>query len=245
MSLSGARILVADDQPDVARTLTSPLRAGGALLRFVGDGQQAMEAIRAGGIDLLIADMKMPPNEWGGLWLLEQLQQHQIEIPTLVLSGEGQQRQTIQAMRFGAKDWISKSRAHSELATNCTMQLEIAFRQGVEAMATGGPGPLAYGYARYQRSIGGELQYSEGLRLLEEILRFVALIGLASSDPVTGGLRKLRLPAAVGKAKLRHLAGGNTRTSRQYGTEPVVRGAEPPSDAKGPQGVSGDCPAAQ
>ena len=109
MSLSGARILVADDQPDVARTLTSPLRAGGALLRFVGDGQQAMEAIRAGGIDLLIADMKMPPNEWGGLWLLEQLQQHQIEIPTLVLSGEGQQRQTIQAMRFGARTGSRKA----------------------------------------------------------------------------------------------------------------------------------------
>jgi CheY-like chemotaxis protein len=192
VSLSGARILVADDQPDVARTLTEPLRAGGAVLRFVDDGQQALEVIRAGGNDLLIADMKMPPNDWGGLWLLDQLQQHQIGIPTLVLSGEGQQRQTIQAMRFGAKDWISKGRADTELATNCTMLLETGLRQGVEAMATGGPSPLAYGFARYRRSIGGELQYSEGLRLLEEILRFVALIGLASSDPVHGGFRKLQ-----------------------------------------------------
>jgi CheY-like chemotaxis protein len=100
VSLRGARILVADDQLDVARTLTEPLRAAGATLRFVSDGMEALDSIRAGGHDLLIADMKMPPHDWGGLWLLEQLKQRRYGIPCLVLTGEGQQRQTIEAMRF-------------------------------------------------------------------------------------------------------------------------------------------------
>ena len=171
---------------------TQPLRAAGAVLRYVGDGEQALKVIREGGNDLLIADMKMPPNDWGGLWLLQQLQQHQIGLPALVLSGEGQQRQTIEAMRFGAKDWISKGQADTELVANCTLQLETSLQHAVEAMATSAPSPLAYGYARYQRAIGGELQYSEGLRLLEEILRLVTLIGLASIDPMSGGLRRLQ-----------------------------------------------------
>jgi CheY-like chemotaxis protein len=192
VSIKGARIIVADDQPDVARTLTAPLRAAGAALQFVSDGEQALELIGAGGVDLLIADMKMPPNDWGGLWLLQQLQMQHIQMPTLVLSGEGQQRQTIEAMRFGAKDWVSKSRADTELVSHCTSVLEAVLSKAVEAMATGGPSPLAYGYARYQRAVGGELQYPEGLRLLEEILRFVTLIGLASTDGGGDGFRRLR-----------------------------------------------------
>lgn len=183
MNLRGARILIADDQSDVARTLTEPLRAAGAVLRFVDDGEQALEAIRQGGNDLLIVDMKMPPHEWGGLWLLEQLQKREIALPALVLSGEGQQRQTIAAMRYGAKDWISKGKASDELQPTSLLQLQMASEKAVEAMATRGPSPLAYGFARYRRAIGGELQYSEALRILEELVRFVAVVGLASSDP--------------------------------------------------------------
>ena len=193
MSLRSARILVADDQPDVARTLTEPLRAAGASLRFVSDGIEALDFLREGGYDLLIADMKMPPEDWGGLWLLRQLQQRDIKLPCLVLSGEGQQRETVEAMRLGAVDWIAKGEADAELLTHCTMHLDDAYGRAVEAMATGGASPLAYGFARYQRAVGGDRQYAEGLRLLEEVLRFVALIGLATCDPLKcGPFRKLQ-----------------------------------------------------
>jgi hypothetical protein len=74
-------------------------------------------------------------------------------------------------------------------------------------MATNGPSPLAYPFARYQRAIGGDLQYAEALRLLEEILRFVALIGLATCDPLRcGPFKKLQGPTP-GKTELRYVVG--------------------------------------
>jgi CheY-like chemotaxis protein len=198
VTLTGVNIVVADDQVDVARTLTQPLRTAGAKLRFVADGEQALELIRAGGNDLLIADMKMPPSDWGGLWLLQQLQRRQIGIPTLVLSGEGEQRQTIEALRYGAKDWIAKSQAAAELLSTCTRLMEVALGQAVEAMAAGGPSPLAYGYAKYRRSMGGDRQCIDGLRLIEAIVRFVTLIGLASSDAEScGKFRSVRATQMV------------------------------------------------
>ena len=66
--LSRVRILVADDQVDVARTLCSALRRHGALLTFVADAEQAYTRVDAEPYDLLIVDMKMPPGEWGSLW---------------------------------------------------------------------------------------------------------------------------------------------------------------------------------
>lgn len=182
VNLAGVHIIVADDQTDVAKTLTEPLKTAGASLQFATDGEQALQLVRAGGHDLLIVDMKMPPGDWGGLWLLKELQRVGIEMPALVLSGEGQRRQAVEALRCGATDWIDKADAHSELLMRCRQHMDLALDRAVEAVATGGPSPLAHAYARYQRSIGGDLQYNEALRLLEEIVRFVTLIGLAESN---------------------------------------------------------------
>lgn len=179
--LKGAHVVIADDQLDVARTLTQPLRSAGAVLDFAIDGEAALQRVLEGGVDLLIVDMKMPPHEWGGLWLLEQLRERGIGCTTIVLSGEGQQRQTVEALRLGAADWISKSHADVELVPRCTEHLEAARAGAVEDMVTRGPSPLAYAYARYRRSIGGELQYAEGIRLCEELVRFTALVGLAAA----------------------------------------------------------------
>ena len=62
-----ARILVADDQRDVATTLTAGLRDAGAFLSYVTDGEEALQRVAAGGFDLVLLDMKMPPGDWGGL----------------------------------------------------------------------------------------------------------------------------------------------------------------------------------
>ncbi|WP_460806324.1 response regulator [Micromonospora zhanjiangensis] len=63
--LHEARILVADDQNDVARTLSEPLRLRGASVVHVTDGAQALKEVRRGGYDLALLDMKMPPGDWG------------------------------------------------------------------------------------------------------------------------------------------------------------------------------------
>ena len=60
-------------------------------------------------------DLKMPPDVWGGLWLLQQLKDRRIKVPTIILSGEGTQAETIKGMRLGADDYVMKDQARVEL----------------------------------------------------------------------------------------------------------------------------------
>ena len=161
-ALNHSRILVADDQPDVARTLCTPLRRAGAMLTFVSNGEEVFTKLEERPFDLLVVDMKMSPGEWGGLWLLRELREGGWHVPALVLSGEGTKKQTIEALRFGAVDWIDKSEAFSELEEHCEAILQHAISDGLDNAAARLPTPLAHRLAAYSRAIGTEKQAFEG-----------------------------------------------------------------------------------
>jgi CheY-like chemotaxis protein len=177
--LAGTSILIADDQLDVVRTLCAALRQAGASLHFVPDGQAALEHISANPVDLIIVDLKMPPGEWGGLWLLEQLQRQ--TIPSIVLSGEDWGVR--EAFRLGAADYIAKTEVAQDLLVRCTEKLDESHAQALDRAARELPAPLAHRFARYQSATDPDKKLSEGLHTLEEILRFGAIIGLSSMAP--------------------------------------------------------------
>src|SRR3954467_13752707 len=93
------RILFVDDQRDVAVTLSKLLPKGSFECRFADDGEAALTRLSAEVFDLAVVDLRMPPDDWGGLWLLRELSERGLAIDTLVLSGEGGQSETIEAMR--------------------------------------------------------------------------------------------------------------------------------------------------
>lgn len=181
--LSGTIILVADDQTDVVRTLCQPLQKAGASLQYVADAHAALLELAAHPADLILADMKMPPEEWGGLWLLRQLREGGWAIPVVALSGEGSKRQVIEAQRLGANSWVDKDQAGEELLEQCTTLLTDSFGQALDLASMRLPTPLAYRFARYARMTDPDKKMSEGLHVLEAVLRFAALLGLSSTPP--------------------------------------------------------------
>lgn len=58
--MTGARILLADDDPGLREALEQVLAAGGYALVTVADGTRALEAVRADPPDLIILDQVMP-----------------------------------------------------------------------------------------------------------------------------------------------------------------------------------------
>ncbi|MCH6161581.1 response regulator [Streptomyces marispadix] len=181
--LTNMRILVADDQTDVARTLCRPLQKAGARLRFAADGHAALQEITDRPFDLVLVDMKMPPAEWGGLWLLRQLKHGGWRIPSLVLSGEGSKQQVIEALRLDADDWIVKDAAGEELLERCLSTIADHLRQSLEFAAAQLPTPLAHRLARYARTDDPNKKVLEGLHTLEAVLRFTTALGLSSTPP--------------------------------------------------------------
>jgi len=182
-SLSDTIILVADDQPDVVRTLCQPLHKAGASLRYVSDAYAALAALATHPTDLILADMKMPPEEWGGLWLLRELRKGGWAVPVMALSGEGSKRQVIEAQRLGANGWVDKDLASEELLQQCATLLTDSFEQALDLASLRLPTPLACRFARYARMTDPDKRMNEGLHALEVVLRFAALLGLSSTPP--------------------------------------------------------------
>ncbi|MEU9869796.1 response regulator [Actinomadura sp. NPDC048021] len=182
-SLQDTRILVADDQTDVAETLCAVLRANGASLTVVDNGEEAISKITTETFDLAIIDMKMPPGEWGGLWLLERFREEKICIPTLVLSGEGTKRQTIEAMRLGAVDWVDKSVADEELLRQCSSIIDDCLSRALENAGHFLPITLAVRYTRYLQLDDTESATMEGLRIIEGFLKFAGIVGFSTLEP--------------------------------------------------------------
>jgi CheY-like chemotaxis protein len=58
--MNGKRILVADDEPHIARVIELFLRREGYQVDLVRDGEQALESIMATAPDVLITDINMP-----------------------------------------------------------------------------------------------------------------------------------------------------------------------------------------
>lgn len=82
----GATILVVDDDPLVRRTVERTLGRAGYDVRVAGSGAEALTALQAGTVDLLLSDVMMDDIE--GPALLVAARAHQPSVPVLFMSGE-------------------------------------------------------------------------------------------------------------------------------------------------------------
>jgi CheY-like chemotaxis protein len=135
------KILWADDQIEVASTFGGLLEACSHKVVFAPDAEVALLLIHNGQFDVVLADLRMPPGKWGGLWLLEQLKSVPDAPAVVIVSGEGAQPETIQALRLGAVDYITKDRLHDELVNQMkALEVTLNVRRGVIGLIATGEG---------------------------------------------------------------------------------------------------------
>ncbi len=122
----GPRVLVADDNVDMRAYLTNLLGASGYQVSGVGDGEQALDAIRAQLPDLVISDVMMPKLD--GLQLLAALRadQRTAALPVLLLSARAGQEASIEGLLAGADDYLVKPFAAAELLARVRANVELA-----------------------------------------------------------------------------------------------------------------------
>lgn len=87
------RILVVDDNVMVRESYTELLRHRGYEVVQAGDGEQALDVIRDGIVDLAIVDVMMPV--MGGLELRQRLQDVAPEVPTILVTGQPDRLETL------------------------------------------------------------------------------------------------------------------------------------------------------
>ncbi len=105
-------ILVVDDEAPMRKLLLNNLKASGYAVRSAADGTEALKLLEENRFDLLLLDINLPgPN---GLQVLEAMR-HDVEMPVLMLSGRGRERDKVEALDRGADDYLTKPFGIAEL----------------------------------------------------------------------------------------------------------------------------------
>jgi two-component system, OmpR family, response regulator MprA len=100
------RVLVVDDEPAVRLSLRRALELEHYEVECVESGHAALDALRPGGIDLVILDVSMP--ELDGLDTCRQLRRRGDSVPVLMLTARNRMIDTVVGLDCGADDYLAK-----------------------------------------------------------------------------------------------------------------------------------------
>lgn len=101
-----ATILLVDDEAIVRRVLGDALTQAGYRVRLAGNGQTALEEVRLPGIDLMVLDLQL--GDLDGVEVMKAARQIWPQLPILILTAHGSLPSAIEAVRYGAADYLLK-----------------------------------------------------------------------------------------------------------------------------------------
>src|SRR5260370_12824048 len=110
--MTGASILVADDEPQIRRVLRSTLSSQGYVIIEAKTGEEAIDAVRKEKPDLVLLDVNMPGI--GGIEACREIRQSS-DAPIIMLTVRNAERDKVLALDAGADDYGVKPFGIEEL----------------------------------------------------------------------------------------------------------------------------------
>ncbi len=123
-----ARILVADDQPDVLEALRLLLKAEGFETTTATSPTEVLGSVEKGDYDLALIDLNYTRDTTSGregLDLLSSLRELDSTLPVVVMTAWGSVGGAVEAMRRGARDYIEKPWDNERLLTTIKTHVEL------------------------------------------------------------------------------------------------------------------------
>ncbi len=100
------RLLIAEDEVDLAEALTAFFEKNHFSVDAVHNGADAYEYAVSGGYDVVILDVMMP--RMNGIQVLERLRAEGVKTPIMMLTAKGQKNDRITGFNAGADDYLPK-----------------------------------------------------------------------------------------------------------------------------------------
>ncbi|MCI8859116.1 MAG: response regulator transcription factor [Lachnospiraceae bacterium] len=107
------RLLLAEDEKELSRALTTILERSNYSVDAVYDGEEALEYLNSNNYDGLILDIMMPRID--GLTVLKKLREKRNLIPVLLLTAKSEIDDKVEGLDAGANDYLTKPFAAKEL----------------------------------------------------------------------------------------------------------------------------------
>jgi DNA-binding response OmpR family regulator len=118
-----SRLLVVEDDADIALALSLLLQRAGHEVEHAKDGREGLRAIHDHRPDLLLLDIGLPGLD--GWQVLERVRDIS-DLPILMLTAHGQESEKVRGLRGGADDYLTKPFTNSELVARVEALLRRA-----------------------------------------------------------------------------------------------------------------------
>jgi DNA-binding response OmpR family regulator len=137
--MSAARILVVEDNADLAAGIEYNLNLEGYAVRVAGDGPSAIGAASEWKPDLVLLDLMLPGVD--GYRVLQEIRASGNHVPVLILSARGEEADKVRGFRLDADQYVTKPFGIRELLERVAALLRRSARDSSEHM----PASLAFG----------------------------------------------------------------------------------------------------
>ena len=107
------RVLVVEDNANLAFGLTRSLESEGYEVEAAEDGSRGFELARSTNPDLVVLDLMLPGMD--GYTILKKLRAEGKDVPVLILTARGEEADKVFGFRLGADDYVTKPFSLSEL----------------------------------------------------------------------------------------------------------------------------------
>ncbi|HKI99246.1 MAG TPA: response regulator transcription factor [bacterium] len=131
-----ARILLIEDDPEIAGLVTLHLRDEGHPVEHAASGDAGLRLALQGGWALIILDLMLPGV--GGLDICRQLREHEHRVPILMLTAKSEEIDKVLGLELGADDYLTKPFSIRELLA----RVKAILRRAQMVAEAAGPGPL-------------------------------------------------------------------------------------------------------
>jgi two-component system response regulator TctD len=145
------RILLAEDESELANWLVRALEQGGFQVDWVNDGRMVRRSLKATLYDALILDLGLPGLD--GHDVLANLREADHRLPVLILTARDSLMERVSTLREGADDFLAKPFELAELEARLVALIRRARGSEHPRFACG---PLAYDTGTKQFTLGHE-----------------------------------------------------------------------------------------
>ena len=123
--MSGARVLVVDDEPEITRALRTILAGHGYEPILAATAKEGLDLLDRRHPDIVLLDLVLP--DGSGLDVTRAIRQERdLDVPIIVLSAHGEEQLKIEALDLGADDYLTKPFGVGELLTRMRAALRRA-----------------------------------------------------------------------------------------------------------------------
>ena len=106
LPLTMPRILIVEDNPDLAYGLRTGLEIEGYEVQLAEDGETGLDRARSWRPDLVMLDLMLPGMD--GYRVLKTLREGGSDVPVLILTARGEEADKVLGFRLGADDYVTK-----------------------------------------------------------------------------------------------------------------------------------------